>query len=58
MHPFIETIHFSDYSKSKRFDLHASMVGLDSVAEDSKKPWNIGDWVVPDSKFRNFALAA
>ncbi len=42
-HPIIETIHFRDYSKSKRFDLLASMVGLDSVAEESKKPWNIGD---------------
>ena len=43
LRPFIETIHFSDYSKPKSFDLHGPMAGLDSVAEDSKRPWNIGD---------------
>ncbi len=42
-HPFIETIHFSDYSNFKNFHLHAPPVGLHSAAEDTKKPWNIGD---------------
>ncbi len=41
--PYVETIHFGDYSTSKRFDLLWPIFRLKSSVEDTKKPWNIGD---------------
>lgn len=64
-----ETVHFEDYSSKiiqvkKKIQVKKLLVasGTNQTrlrhAEDSEKPWNIGDSGVLDSKFRNFASDA